>query len=58
MDPSPSGINDVYFVFTANESNSGEDVAMTDVDASNQDQQPSGFCAYHSLLQLPESVTL
>jgi flagellar basal body-associated protein FliL len=46
----PQGINDAYFVFTANGINVCEDQAMTMCTFATA-AQPAGFCAYHSYLQ-------
>jgi hypothetical protein len=46
----PTGINDAYYVFTANGINVCEDQGMTHCTFSTP-AQPVGFCAYHSYLQ-------
>ena len=46
----PSGVNDIYYIFTANGINSCEDQAMTLCTFATT-LQPSGFCSYHSYFQ-------
>ncbi|MDA4110990.1 MAG: EXORDIUM family protein, partial [Thaumarchaeota archaeon] len=48
----PTGINDVYYVFTANGINICQD-QLKAVCSFPTTQQPSGFCAYHSYFLSP-----